>query len=357
MNTLVDDILKGINRDNDKYELFLGSTFYQAFRIEEPIFSVRHIPLADGAIYITICMSGIQVTTGYNVKIDLYPRYSASKDDIRRLPNNMTIDDVIIRINYTIDNHFNDKTNKSEKIINASKPEWIIAIINGQGISLSGERFEQHPSLEEGKKGKNILGQYYRLEDINPIESPRGFLIRGIDATSVFESNDAEILSFIASTSKRIRRFLPQMDLSTKEAAEDFLISIIRRTEFGAGFAYSIRVKGLIVGLILVNTPAKNVKFSHWSLDFFIMEAMENKGIMYESLWLVLRMMKDVLSVPEVYIWVDPENAHCLSLIAKLPFDEVQHDKNGKYVYSDKGKRYRLFYCDLRNTSFVEENQ
>ncbi len=204
-------------------------------------------------------------------------------------------------------------------------------------------------------KGLNILGRYYRLEDITPIRSAGGLVLQGIDASSIFEYNDAKMLSVIASSSPRVVKYLSRMDISTKEAAEKFLYGLIKRTEYGYGFAYGIRAGQLLIGMIFIETPALNEKmlnFPHWNIDFFLMEGMENQGIMYQAVVRVLRMLKNTLDVPEVYAWVDPDNAHCLGLMSKLPFDEVRHDGTGRFIYAEGGRRARLFVCDLDNLRF-----
>ena len=58
----------------------------------------------------------------------------------------------------------------------------------------------------------------------------------------------------------------------------------LQRTENGYGFAYGIRAGGALIGMVFVDTTTKNEKsleFPNWTLDFFLIEEMENQGIMY----------------------------------------------------------------------------
>ena len=66
----------------------------------------------------------------------------------------------------------------------------------------------------------------------------------------------------------------------------------------------------------------------------------------------VLRILKNTLHVPEVYALVDPDNAHCLNLMVKLTFDDVQYDEIGHFICFEGGRRTRLFVCNLESIGF-----
>ncbi len=217
------------------------------------------------------------------------------------------------------------------------------------------KRSNSHSNQPELADNPNILGKYYRLEDIKS-KNLGTIYLAGMDAQSLFGdySMDALMLSTLGNT-KRVRQYLPGMDLSSEQSAKEYIKKLVFRTELGYEFAYAIRQGNGLLGAINVQTPDYNMslsKFPHWTLTFFVFELFENKGIMTIALSWILYFLKTSLNVHQIYATVDPNNIQSISVLNKLPFDEVPHDGEGRFVLMNDGQRGKLFMCDLDFVKF-----
>lgn len=80
------------------------------------------------------------------------------------------------------------------------------------------------------------------------------------------------------------------------------------------------------IGMVFVNTPLYNKKAINkaiWTIDFFISEHFEHKGIVYNAVLRVLNEMKNAMGAKVVYALVDQDNHDCIRLIGNGLFDKI----------------------------------
>jgi len=166
---------------------------------------------------------------------------------------------------------------------------------------------------------------------------------------------DAMLLPLFANTDK-IKRFLPGMDFSSETAAKETLKGYMLRTEMGLGVTYVIRSQNIPMGMIFVNTPNYNQKAMNlyiWTVDFFMFEANEHQGIMFNCLAQVLAIMQQNFRVPKVYAIVNAANSDCINLLYNPRNPLFTEEDN--FGFKDKdhpGSAPRVFSIDLRKINF-----
>ena len=201
---------------------------------------------------------------------------------------------------------------------------------------------------------KPANGKYFTIDQLRQI--PMGGLrLQPIDAGIVFDEQQQSVVQVFASRSPRIKKYLPNLDLSSNEAIAKYFTTFCMKTEMGLEFGYSIKMvkHGDVgyMGFIFVHTPALNeraINFPHWTLDFCIFEGLEGRSFMRGSLIHVLKLLKEQMNVPDVFAIVDEDNERCLKLMEKLPFElrpEVLTDPT-------TGHHAKLFRCDLTAFTF-----
>lgn len=204
------------------------------------------------------------------------------------------------------------------------------------------------PPLVPAPKPSN--GKYFTIDQIRQI--PLGGLrLQPLDAGIVFDSQQQEIVKLMASRSPRIKKYLPNLDLSSNEAIAKYFTTLCMKTEMGLEFGYSIKLSQHgdlgYLGFIFVHTPALNevaINFPHWTVDFCMFEGFEGRSFMRGCLKHVLKLLKEQMNVADVFAIVDSDNERCLRLMQFLPFElrpEVLTD-------SSTGKKAKLFRCDLK---------
>ena len=80
--------------------------------------------------------------------------------------------------------------------------------------------------------------------------------------------------------------------------------------------------------MIIVNSPLYNKKTMNlaiWTIDFYISETFEKKGIMYNSILRVLNEMKTIMKAKEVYATVDIDNTDCIRLLGNGLFEKIDN--------------------------------
>lgn len=201
---------------------------------------------------------------------------------------------------------------------------------------------------------KPASGKYFTVDQLRQI--PMGGLrLQPIDAGLVFDEQQQAVVQVFASRSPRIKKYLPNLDLSSTEAIAKYFTTFCMKTEMGLEFGYSIKMvqHGDVgyLGFIFVHTPALNevaINFPHWTLDFCIFEGLEGRSFMRGSLIHILKLLKEKMNVPDVFAIVDEDNERCLHLMEKLPFElrpEVLTDPT-------TGHKAKLFRCDLTAFTF-----
>jgi len=125
----------------------------------------------------------------------------------------------------------------------------------------------------------------YKLEDLIAMRLGQGLMLAPYDAQRYFElgENDAQLLSMLSDDT--IKRYLPNMDFSTKESTLKFLSNLPILTEKGLSIAYIITANNMPMGFVFIDTPSINesIGLNKWTLTFFMLSPMRGKGLMTAS--------------------------------------------------------------------------
>lgn len=186
----------------------------------------------------------------------------------------------------------------------------------------------------------------YRLEDLIAMRLGQGLMLAPYDAQRYFElgENDAQLLSILSDDA--IKRYLPNLDLSTKESALKFLSNLFLLTEEGLSIAYVITANNMPIGFIFINTPTINesVGLNKWTLTFFMLPPMRGKGLMTASLGKILYLLKTKLGVSEVYATADKTN-----MISQKTLQAVCFEPTSIHDVANQGITY---VCNLDTLKF-----
>ena len=203
----------------------------------------------------------------------------------------------------------------------------------------------------------NIIGKFYSLDQLTQ-EQMGKLRLQPIDAGLVFNDTTQNVIKIFAEQSPKIKKYLPNLDLSSNEAIAAYFLKLCQKTEMGYEFGYSIKMNSAgdagVIGFIFVHTPEENqyaIGFPEWTVDFCLFEPLEGKGIMRNCLLRVMRILKTKMGVKELFAIVDENNAKCLKLLFKLPFD----CRKDILVNPATGERANLFVCDLTKITFQQE--
>jgi thiol-disulfide isomerase/thioredoxin len=174
---------------------------------------------------------------------------------------------------------------------------------------------------------EDLRETFYNLEDIKYRSMGSSWMLAPYDGMSFFEFQDASILPMIANT-ERIKKYLPGLGFTDEKKTKDRLMGFLLSTEQQLGVTYFIRCSNVPSGMIFIHTPKYNKKvinLSIWTIDFFICEELEHKGIMYKALVRTLQEMKNAMGVKDVYATVDVDNKECRNLLGNGLFHEIDN--------------------------------
>lgn len=196
--------------------------------------------------------------------------------------------------------------------------------------------------------------RFYNLEDIKYRSMGNDFMLAPYDAFSFFKFPDAEVL-FKLTNSEKIRRFLPGLGFNDEASTKKRLESFIYKVENQLGVTYVIRESNFPLGMIFVNTPLYNKKTMNlaiWTIDFYISDIYEHKGLMYHSILRTLNEMKEVMGAKAVYAIVDKNNQDCINVIGKGLFDLVD---NTGFQDGRGGEAPLVYMIDLSLINFQRQ--
>jgi hypothetical protein len=202
-----------------------------------------------------------------------------------------------------------------------------------------------------GSAGDN---NYYSIDDLNPIVCGRsGIYLEPIAPD--FTSNEIilKTVPTLFSTSANIKKFLPTLDFSTTESIEKFSKITMLRTTAGLQFTYGIYTKGILVGMIFVNTPAFNkssMGLNEWTLDFFVFGPFEGQGFMRTAFPRMMMFLQKNIGIESFYLLVDEDNERCINFILQYPIDEV--DNSGFKNLDNQSEPPLVFECQLSTIRF-----
>lgn len=169
----------------------------------------------------------------------------------------------------------------------------------------------------------------YKLEDLIAMRLGQGLMLAPYDVQRYFElgENDAQLLSMLSDDT--IKRYLSNMDFSTKESTLKFLSNLPILTEKGLSIAYIITANNMPMGFVFIDTPSinKSIGLNKWTLTFFMLSPMRGKGLMTASLGRILYLLKTKLGVSEVYATADKTNTVSQKILQALCFESTDiHD-------------------------------
>lgn len=212
---------------------------------------------------------------------------------------------------------------------------------NGSGVR------PHNADIREDKRSK-----FYRLEDIKHRSLGDDLMLSPYDAQAFLMSPDAGFLTRFANTEK-IRHALPQLGFETAETARKTLKSFMLRAESQLGVVYFIRYQKFPVGMIAVNSPRFNKEtlgLSIWTIDFFMIERCEGRGMMSVALARAMREMKEAMGAEDVYALVYEGNSCSRHILEKFYFEEV--DNTGFYDPRDAQETWLVYRADLAHIRF-----
>lgn len=126
--------MNNINLSQNNYVDYVASMYFNAMGVKEVKFSPKVVKVGDEDA-VLIHISGVQVTTGVVVNVDLWPRNKATEEDIAKLPK--SIDDIQFRIGYwpAIDEN-------GEQHLRQGTPKWTMYRSGDKEVVLTGEKRE-----------------------------------------------------------------------------------------------------------------------------------------------------------------------------------------------------------------------
>lgn len=126
--------MKNINLAQNNYVDYVASMYFNALGVKDVEFSTKVVNVS-GEETPLIHISGVQVSTGIKVNVDLFPRDHATEEDIKSLPKH--IDDIEFRIGFwpAIDEN-------GEQTLQQGTPKWTLYRTGDKKVKLSGEKRE-----------------------------------------------------------------------------------------------------------------------------------------------------------------------------------------------------------------------
>ena len=126
--------MANINLSQNSYVDYVASLYFNACGVKDVEFTPKVVKVGDKDV-VLIHISGVQVTTGIKVNVDLWPRNEATDEDIKSLPKSIT--DIEFRIGYwpQIDEN-------GEQTLRQGTPKWTMYRNGEKKVTLSGEKRE-----------------------------------------------------------------------------------------------------------------------------------------------------------------------------------------------------------------------
>lgn len=186
---------------------------------------------------------------------------------------------------------------------------------------------QQLEVMQNGDIHEDKRAIFYKLENIKYIPLGGDFVLAPYDAQAYFSFPDASVLPIIANTEK-IKRFLPGLGFDNEETTKKRLEGYMLKAENQLGLTYVIRSSNIPVGMIFINTPLyneKTINLAIWTIDFYISEMLEHKGIMFNSLIRVLNEMKQTMEAKIVYAMIDYDNEDSKRLLGNGLFKQINN--------------------------------
>lgn len=138
--------------------------------------------------------------------------------------------------------------------------------------------------------------------------------------------NDISILKTMLSFDPEIKKYFPKFwGPNAEDNIQTYLINTCMTTEAGIAFAYALRLNAGILGIIKVTSPEHNRvtnNFPYWMIDYLMIPAMRNRGLMKASLPIILKFLHEKLGINEIYAMVETDNTASIHLLELNGFIE-----------------------------------
>lgn len=210
--------------------------------------------------------------------------------------------------------------------------------------------FQSSPSEKMSNSSMNDYGKStFDIKDLIGVDLGGGFSLVPLDM-GFLEDDKFPLFATLTHGTPNVAKWLPGFDISTPESFLSHLRANILRTELGLGFSYIIRFRGGAIGMFFVNTPSYNkttIGFPHWTIDFFLVDIFQGRGLMPKMLLGFMFFLKDRIGISEIYSIVDSRNLQCLAMFDNCLFFKKKKDM----VFTDPstGNRAEAFYCNLQS--------
>lgn len=126
--------MANINLSQKSYVDYVASLYFNACGVKDVKFTPKVVKVADKDV-VLIHISGVQVTSGVVVNVDLWPRNEATAEDIKAMPK--SVDDLQFRIGYWPTVNENGETE-----LRQGSPKWTLYRTGDKEVTLSGEKRE-----------------------------------------------------------------------------------------------------------------------------------------------------------------------------------------------------------------------
>lgn len=163
---------------------------------------------------------------------------------------------------------------------------------------------------------------------------------------------DAQLLT-VGTNDAESKEFLPGLSIS-KESLHKRVVSV----ELGIGISYLIALDKMPIGMIELTLPKRNKiqnNMTVWSLDFFIVNYLRDKGVMSSCFPAFMKLMVQNIGIKEVYAWVHEDNLKSISVLEKFFFRVVDtiplHDSTKRPIISP---HYMAWKCPLQELVFAD---
>lgn len=126
--------MANINLSSNSFVDYVASMYFKACNVVDVKFSPKVVTVGDEQVPL-VHITGVQVSSGVVVNVDLWPRNHATDEDIKAMPK--SLDDIKFRIGYyaSIDEN-------GEHQLRQGQPKWLSYRVGDKEISLSGEKRE-----------------------------------------------------------------------------------------------------------------------------------------------------------------------------------------------------------------------
>ncbi|MBB6236758.1 RimJ/RimL family protein N-acetyltransferase [Pedobacter sp. AK013] len=145
----------------------------------------------------------------------------------------------------------------------------------------------------------------------------------------VFDQEAAMYL--LNSKTVGVKKYLPSVYVETIEEAKKKLLNFSEKMLLRGSILYGIRQRKMQapMGYIHLNTPLMQTGLNSWTLDFWLGENAQGKGLMTASLYYVLQYLQNY-GVSEIKALVHSDNEKSINVLERLGFGKINQESGGE---------------------------